>query len=211
MKLYKKINPKNLSQKKHCDVLRHLKVPATSRRLDTYMRPEFILPRRKNDQLLSTVSNDSRQKIYESGIDLYGCYALDSAADLDSNLSSDPRIAGEGPHKYWQANSQLILGLDIYSRFVSDDWKGGQLHFSFTWPEALNSGPLYSYGNTLNPAGLGARQYHGYFYTDVGRTRDVNTDMQGPRVFEYWFQNAWGKNNGLNYWCLGEGNDLEMI
>ena len=71
MKLYKKINPKNLSQKKHCDVLRHLKVPATSRRLDTYMRPEFILPRRKNDQLLSTVSNDSRQKIYESGIDLY--------------------------------------------------------------------------------------------------------------------------------------------
>ena len=207
LKLYKKIDPKNLSQKKHCDVLRHLKVPATPRRLDTYMRPEFILARKNNDQLLSAISNnDSRQKVYESGIDLYGCYALDSAADLDSNLSSDKRIAGEGPHQYWQANSQLILGLDIFSRFVSDDWTGGQLHFSFTWPEALNSGPLYSYGNTLNPAGLGTRQYHGYFYTDVGRSRDVNTDMQGPRVFEYWFQQGWGKNNGLNYWRIGATN-----
>ena len=94
----------------------------------------------------------------------------------------------------------------MFSRFVSDDWTGGQLHFSFTWPEALNSGPLYSYGNTLNPAGLGTRQYHGYFYTDVGRSRDVNTDMQGPRVFEYWFQQAWGKNNGLNYWRIGATN-----
>ena len=33
----------------HCDVLRHLKVPITYRRLDSYMRPAFILPATKSD------------------------------------------------------------------------------------------------------------------------------------------------------------------
>lgn len=191
--------PYDFSQKKHCDVLRHLKVPATPRRLDSYMRPEYILTRSKStdklnkrDQLLS---GESRQELYAKGIDIYGCYALDLLADLKSNLSDIPVVRGEGPWHDWQGNSQPILGVDIYSRLISKEWKGGQLHLSFTWPEALNGGPIYSYGNTLNPAGLGTRQYQGYFYTDVGRSRDVNAEMQGPRIFEYWLQQEWGRNN----------------
>lgn len=35
-------NPFEFSHQKHCDVFRHLKVPATPRRLDSYMRPEHI-------------------------------------------------------------------------------------------------------------------------------------------------------------------------
>ena len=148
----------------------------------------------------------TRQDLYERGVDIYGCYAFDFANDLDSNLSDNPLIKGRNKkHKFWQANSQQVIGLDVYSRLLSDSWKGGQFHASFTWPEAINGGPLYSYGNTLNPAGLGTRQYHGYFYTDVGRSPDVNAEMQGVRLFEYWIQQAWGKNN-LNYFRIGAIN-----
>lgn len=202
-------SPFDFSHKKHCDVLRHLKVPATPRRLDTYMRPEYILTRsktsdkwNKQDQLLSS---KARQDLYVKGIDIYGCYALDLLADLKSNLSDIPVVRGEGPWHDWQGNSQGILGIDIFSRLISKDWKGGQLHLSFTWPEALNGGPIYSYGNTLNPAGLGTRQYQGYFYTDVGRSRDVNSEMQGARIFEYWLEQHWGRND-LNYLRVGAIN-----
>lgn len=203
-------SPFDLSHKKHCDVLRHLKVPATPRRLDAYMRPEYILTRaqasdklNKQDQLLS---DRIREDLFAKGIDIYGCYALDTLADLKSNLSDIPVVRGEeGPWHDWQGNSQGILGIDIYSRLFSKEWTGGQLHLSFTWPEALNGGPIYSYGNTLNPAGLGTRQYQGYFYTDVGRSRDVNSEMQGARIFEYWLQQQWGKNN-LNYVRVGAIN-----
>jgi len=43
--------PYDYSHKIHCDVLRHLKVPATWRRLDTYMRPTYMLPKPKSDAL----------------------------------------------------------------------------------------------------------------------------------------------------------------
>ena len=200
--------PFDYSHKKHCDVLRHLKIPATPRRLDTYMRPEYILQRPKtsnlatNDQLLT---DSAREKLYQQGVDIYGCYALDTLVDLKDNLSDYPVVRGTGPWHDWQGNSQGILGIDIYSRLVSKTWKGGQLHLSFTWPEALNGGPIYSYGNTLNPAGLGTRQYQGYFYTDVGRSREDNPRMQGPRIFEYWIQQQWGRNN-LNSIRLGAIN-----
>ena len=194
LKLPAKVDPHNFSQAKHCDVLRHLKVPVTPRRLDAYMRPEFILTRgddsvANRDQVVSFAG---RQKLYDKGIDLYGCSSLDYLRDIKSNLSDNPVIAGTGPWHNWQMNVNQVFGGDIYSRLLSKTWTGGQFHFSFTMPEAANGGPIYSYGNTLNPAGLGTRQYHGYFYTDVGRSRDVNKSMQGLRLFEYWFQQTYG-------------------
>lgn len=205
------IDPFEFSHKKHCDVLRHLKVPATRRRLDSYLRPHYILKANnttdkislETDQLIATKARD---RLYKSGVDIYGCYALDFAADIVSNLSDNPVARGtEPPWKDWQGNSMLVLGVDVYSRLISKDWKGGQWHASFTYPQALNEGPLYSYGNSLNPAGLGTRQYQGYFYTDVGRSRDVNASMQGVRIFENWVQQAWGPLN-LNYVRIGAIN-----
>ena len=205
------IDPFQFSHKKHCDVLRHLKVPATPRRLDAYLRPHYILrtnniadkPSLQTDQLLAT---KARSDLYKSGVDIYGCYALDFAADIVSNTSKNPIARGsQGPWHDWQGNSMAVLGIDIYSRLISDTWKGGQWHASFTYPEALNDGPLYSYGNSLNPAGLGTRQYQGYFYTDVGRSRDTNASMQGVRIFENWVQQSWGPM-GLNYVRVGSIN-----
>ena len=57
----------------------------------------------------------------------------------------------------------------------------------------------------MNPAGLGTRQYQGYFYTDVGRSRIVNASMQGVRIFENWVQQSWGPMN-LNYIRIGAIN-----
>ena len=205
------INPYDFSHKKHCDVLRHLKVPATRRRLDAYLRPQYIL---KSNNVSDTFSSDTdqliatkaRKDLYKSGVDIYGCYALDFAADIVSNTSKNPIARGtQGPWQDWQGNSMLVLGVDAYSRLISKNWKGGQWHASFTYPDALNNGPLYSYGNSLNPAGLGTRQYQGYFYTDVGRSRDVNPSMQGVRIFENWVQQSWGPMN-LNYIRIGAIN-----
>jgi len=99
LKLPAKVDPHNFSQAKHCDVLRHLKVPVTTRRLDAYMRPEFILPRgddsvANRDQVVSFAG---RQKLYDKGIDLYGCSSLNYLHDIKSNLSDNPVIAGTGP------------------------------------------------------------------------------------------------------------------
>lgn len=205
------IDPYELSHKKHCDVLRHLKVPATRRRLDAYMKPHYILKKHESigkfttgsDQLFSS---KARQDLYREGVDIYGCYALDFAADIVSNLSNNPIAKGTtGPWHTWQGNSTLILGVDIYSRLLNENWKGGQWHTSFTYPDALNDGPLYSYGNTLNPAGLGTRMYQGYFYSDVGRNREGNASMQGARIFENWVQQSWGPM-GLNYLRVGAIN-----
>ena len=205
------INPYDFSHKKHCDVLRHLKVPATRRRLDSYLRPQYILKSNNVSKTFSTetdqlVATKARKDLYKAGVDIYGCYALDFAADIVSNTSKNPIARGtEGPWQDWQGNSMLVLGVDAYSRLISKNWKGGQWHASFTYPDALNNGPLYSYGNSLNPAGLGTRQYQGYFYTDVGRSRDVNPSMQGVRIFENWVQQAWGPMN-LNYIRIGAIN-----
>ena len=201
--------PYDYSHKIHCDVLRHLKVPATWRRLDTYMRPMYILPRGKTDSLATRdqlLASKGRERLYESGVDIYGCSAVDYLIDVQSNLSSNPIVRGtQGPWHNWQMNLMQILGVDLYSRLINKKYKGGQIHVSFTYPEAANGGPIYSYGNTLNPAGLGTRQYHGYFYTDTGRSREVNPQMQGVRIFEYWLEHHYGKYN-LSYVRLGAIN-----
>ena len=200
-------NPFEFSHQKHCDVFRHLKVPATPRRLDSYMRPEHIKrpsygPPSK-DQLFSSAS---REALYEEGVDIYGCIAFDWGVDLQSNTATHPQTKGiQPPWESWQAQMLPVLGIDLYSRLVSSTWKGGQVHASFTWPYAFNHGPLYTTGNTLNNQLLGTRMYQGYFYTDVGRSRSTNSSMQGPRIFEYWAQQAWGKNN-LNYVRIGAIN-----
>ena len=201
--------PYDYSHKTHCDVLRHLKVPATWRRLDTYMRPMYILPRGNVDSLSTRdqlLASKGRERLYESGVDIYGCSAIDYLIDVQSNLSSNPLVRGtQGPWHNWQMNFMQILGVDLYSRLISKNYKGGQIHVSFTYPEAANGGPIYSYGNTLNPAGLGTRQYHGYFYTDTGRSREVNPLMQGVRIFEYWMEHHYGKYN-QSYVRLGAIN-----
>ena len=186
----------DFSHKKHCDVLRHLKIPATYRRIDTYMRPDYMLPLPKDNSLAKRdqlLSFKGREELYRKGVDIYGCSSLDYLTDIVGNLSTIPVVRGlRGPWQDWQLNINQVIGVDFYSRLVSDTWKTGQIHLSFTWPEVGNQGPVYSYGNTLNPAGLGTRQYQGYFYTDVGRSRDVNSQMQGARLFEYWFDQRYG-------------------
>jgi carbohydrate-selective porin OprB len=199
-------SPWDFSHKKHCDVLRHLKIPATYRRVDTYMRPEYMLPLPKDNSLArrdQLLSFKGRERLFEKGVDIYGCSNLDYLTDVVSNLSTNPIVRGTtGPWHNWQLNINQVLGVDLYSRLVSNSWKTGQIHLSFTWPEAGNLGPIYSYGNTLNPAGLGTRQYQGYFYTDVGRSRDVNTQMQGARLFEYWFDQRYG-HKSMSYVRIG--------
>ncbi|MFM1813162.1 MAG: hypothetical protein RLZZ336_2100 [Cyanobacteriota bacterium] len=201
--------PYDYSHKIHCDVLRHLKVPATWRRLDTYMRPMYILPRGNVDSLSTRdqlLASKGREQLYESGVDIYGCSAVDYLIDVQSNLSSNPLVRGtQGPWHNWQMNFMQIVGVDLYSRLINKNYKGGQIHVSFTYPEAANGGPIYSYGNTLNPAGLGTRQYHGYFYTDTGRSREVNPLMQGVRIFEYWMEHHYGRYN-QSYVRLGAIN-----
>ena len=194
--------PTNLAEQRHqlhCDVLRHLKVPITNRRLDSYMRPAFILPaknaegKRDRVQLLGDLGGE-RERLYEAGFDIYGCTALDFAVDLQSNTQSGNRVVtGPGELHNWQGNLNQLIGVDFYSRLVSKNWKGGQLHLSFAWPEPLNGGPLYNYGNAINPGWYQARQYNGYFYTDVGGERSQNSQYQGFRLFEYWLQQTYGK------------------
>jgi carbohydrate-selective porin OprB len=198
LKIPKKRDPYDFSHKKHCDVIRHLKVPATTRRLDSYMRPEYMLRRPQTDSILDQdqlLAFPGREELYKQGVDVYGCSSTDFLTDIIGNLSDNPRVRGTGPWHSWQLNLNQVVGVDFYSRLVSKKWKGGQIHLSGVYAEAGNKGPIYSYGNTLNPAGLGTRQYLGYFYTDIGRSRDVNSSMQGIRLFEYWFQQAYGYKN----------------
>ena len=83
--------PTNLAEQRHqlhCDVLRHLKVPITNRRLDSYMRPAFILPaknaegKRDRVQLLGDLGGE-RERLYEAGFDIYGCTALVAGASWE--------------------------------------------------------------------------------------------------------------------------------
>jgi len=93
--------PYDYSHKIHCDVLRHLKVPATWRRLDTYMRPTYMLPKAKSDALADRdhlLAIKGRDKLFEQGVDIYGCSAVDYLVDVQSNLSSNPLVRGtQGP------------------------------------------------------------------------------------------------------------------
>jgi carbohydrate-selective porin OprB len=188
------------SQALHCDALEHLKTPRTYRRLDSYFRPEFLKPRGPESELMERdylTGNwwGERDRLYDQGIEFYGCSAVDLATDLVSNAKPNNRVLvpkqtafgtpSDGVHRS-EYNIVQVLGLDLYSRLISKNWKGGQLHFSATWPE---SEPLYAYRNRLNATGTG--QIHGHFYTNQGVGDPTYVD-QGIRLFELWFQQRYG-------------------
>ncbi|MFQ6538613.1 MULTISPECIES: carbohydrate porin [Aphanothece] len=184
----------------HCDALEHLKTPRTYRRLDSYFRPDFLKPRGSEANLmerdyLTGNWGGARDQLYEQGIEFYGCIAVDLATDLVSNARPNNRVLvpketafgtpSSGVHRS-EYNIVQIYGLDLYSRLINKNWKGGQLHFSATWPE---SEPLYAYRNRLNATGTG--QIHGHFYTNQGVGDPTYVD-QGVRLFELWFQQRYG-------------------
>lgn len=155
------------------------------------MRPEVILPAGKESEFFKRdfLTGDwggLREKIYKDGIDLYGCLGFDTLRVAKSNLSKDPNVATPPPNYNNQQNYIQLYGLDFYSHLVNKDWQGGQLHFSFAWPE---SRPIWLYGNSLTP--IKTQSVHGNFYYDTGTTRDLS-EYLGPRVFEIWLQQTYG-------------------
>lgn len=187
------------TQQIRCDALRHLKTPSTYRRLDSYLRPEVILPRAKNSDFFKRdfMTGDwgkLRSDLYKSGVDIYGCLGFDNLNIVQSNLSTTPAVRSSPPNVTDQQNYVQLYGLDFYSELVKKDWKGGQLHFSFAWPE---SKPIWLFGNALTP--IRTQSVHGNFYYDVGTARDNGgtansaSQYQGFRVFEIWLQQRYGK------------------
>jgi carbohydrate-selective porin OprB len=186
----------------HCDTIEHLKTPRSYRRLDSYVRQEFRMPAGAENKFferdyLTGNWGGFRDELYKKGIDFYGCLSVDLAADAVSNAkpnnpflnpaqaSTAPGLPSAGIY-YNEYNINQVYGLDFYSNLVSKTWKGGQLHFSFTYPE---SRPLYAYRNRLN--GSGTSQLHGQFFTEVGLGDPTYLD-QGFRLFEVWFQQRYG-------------------
>jgi porin len=186
----------------HCDTIEHLKTPRSYRRLDSYVRQEFRIPAGAEDNFfqrdfLSGNWGGLRDELYEKGVDFYGCLAVDLAADALSNAQPNnpflnPAQASTAPGapsggiKYQEYNINQVYGLDFYSKLLSKDWKGGQLHVSITYPETR---PLYAYRNRLN--GTGTSQLHGQFFTQVGLGDPTYLD-QGLRLFELWVQQRYG-------------------
>ena len=182
-----------------CDAIRHLKTPTTYRRLDSYFRPEALLPQAKNADFwkrdyLTGDWGKVRTQLHDTGIDLYGCWGFDQLNVLQGNVSTDLAVKTPAPNFNDQQNYVQLYGLDFYSELIKKDWKGGQLHFSFAWPE---SRPFWLFGNNLSP---GATQsVHGNFYYDTGSARTNNgsgnsaSAYQGFRVFEIWVQQRYGK------------------
>ena len=191
-----------------CDVVRHLKTPSTYRRLDSYMKPQAILPEAKDSDVMGRDYATGqwgglRRDLYKKGVDIYGCFGFDHLGVTKSNLSSDPVVKTPGPNYTDQQNYVQLYGLDFYSRLLNDEWKGGQLHFSFAWPE---SRPIWLYGNDLTP--IATQSVHGNFYYDTGTARDP-AKYQGFRVFEIWYQQRYGEDmrnfvrvGNINPWIL---------
>jgi len=182
-----------------CDAIRHLKTPSTYRRLDSYFRPEVLLPEQKNSEFWKRdyFTGDwekVRTKLYKAGTDIYGCWGFDHLSVVKSNLSNDPIVQTPAPNFKDQQNYVQLYGLDFYSELINKNWKGGQLHFSFAWPE---SRPIWLFGNALTP--IKTQSVHGNFYYDTGTARtnggtgDSAADYQGFRVFEIWLQQRYGK------------------
>lgn len=182
-----------------CDAIRHLKTPSTYRRLDSYFRPEVLLPEQKNSEFwkrdyLTGDWGKIRTKLYKAGVDLYGCWGFDQLNVLQSNLSANPAVKTPPPNFNDQQNYVQLYGLDFYSELVDKNWKGGQLHFSFAWPE---SRPIWLFGNALTP--IATQSVHGNFYYDTGTARtnggtgNSAAQYQGFRVFEIWLQQRYGK------------------
>lgn len=154
-----------------CDAIRHLKTPSTYRRLDSYFRPEVLLPEQKNSDFWKRdyFTGDwekVRTKLYKAGVDIYGCWGFDQLNVIKSNLSNDPVVKTPAPNFKDQQNYVQLYGLDFYSELVNKDWKGAQLHFSFAWPE---SRPIWLFGNALTP--IATQSVHGNFYYDTGTAR----------------------------------------
>lgn len=182
-----------------CDAIRHLKTPSTYRRLDSYFRPQALLPKAKNSEFwerdfMTGNWGGVRGEMKKTGIDVYGCLGFDQLNVLQSNLSANPLVKTPDPNYMDQQNYVQLYGLDIYSEVVDKKWNGGQLHFSFAYPE---SRPIWLFGNNLTP---GASQaVHGNFYYDTGSARTDNgsgnsaSAYQGFRVFEIWIQQRYGK------------------
>ena len=80
-----------------CDVVRHLKTPSTYRRLDSYMKPQAILPEAKDSDVMGRDYATGqwgglRRDLYKKGIDIYGCFGFDHLGVVESNVSSDPNV-----------------------------------------------------------------------------------------------------------------------
>jgi len=183
-----------------CDALRHLKTPSTYRRLDSFSRPEVVLPQAKESDFVNRdyMTGDwgrVRTDLYKAGVDVYACLGFDNLNVLQGNLSATPAVRSAPPNVTDQQNYVQLYGLDFYSELVKKEWKGGQLHFSFAWPE---SKPIWLFGNALTP--INTQSVHGNFYYDVGTARDSGgtansaSAYQGFRVFEIWGQQRYGKN-----------------
>ena len=182
-----------------CDAIRHLKTPSTYRRLDSYFRPEALLPQANNSEFWKRdyFTGDwgkIRSKLHDVGVDIYGCWGFDQLNVLQGNLSTDPVVKTPAPNFNDQQNYVQLYGLDFYSELVNKKWEGGQLHFSFAWPE---SRPIWLFGNALTP--IATQSVHGNFYYDTGTGRTNNGNgnsaaaYQGFRVFEMWLQQRYGK------------------
>ncbi len=192
-----------------CDVVRHLKTPSTYRRLDTYMKPQAILPEAKDEDLFSRDYatgqwGGKRRALYKDGIDFYGCYGFDHLNLIKSNLSDDPNVKTSDPNRKEQQNYIQLYGLDFYSSLIDEAWEGGQMHFSFAWPE---SKPIWLYGNAVTP--IKTHSLHGNFYYDTGTLREPEA-YQGFRVFEIWYQQRYGENM-QNYLRVGNINPWIMF
>ena len=176
-----------------CDVVRHLKTPSTYRRLDSYMKPQAILPEANDTDVIGRDYatgqwGGRRRDLYKKGIDVYGCFGFDNLNLIKSNVSDDPNVKTRDPNRTDQQNYVQLYGLDFYSRLINKDWKRGQLHFSFVWPEST---PIWLYGNALSP--IQTQSVHGNFYYDTGTLREPEK-YQGFRVFEIWYQQRYGKD-----------------
>jgi len=191
------------SQAIRCDAIRHLKTPSTYRRLDSFFRPEVLLPKAKESDFLKRdflTSNwgGTRTNLYKAGVDFYGCWGMDQLNVLQGNVSTDPHVKTPAPNYQDQQNYVQLYGLDFYSHLVNNKWKGGQLHFSFAWPETR---PIWMFGNNLYAA---SQSIHGNFYYDTGGGRtnggsgNSAASYQGFRVFEIWVQQRYGKKQ-INY------------
>jgi carbohydrate-selective porin OprB len=181
-----------------CDAIRHLKTPTTYRRLDSYFRPEALLPQAKDSDFwkrdfLTGDWGKFRSKLNDLGVDLYGCWGFDQLNVVQSNVSPDQAVKTPAPNFNDQQNYVQLYGLDFYSELASKEWKGGQLHFSFAWPETR---PVWLFGNDLIS---GSQSVHGNFYYDTGAGRtnggsgNSAASYQGFRVFEIWLQQRYGK------------------
>ena len=89
----------------HCDAVRHLKTPRTYRRLDSYMRPEAFMPASNaagffERDFATGTWGGGREALEKAGVDIYGCLGFDYLNVVESNLSTDPKVATTAPKRW---------------------------------------------------------------------------------------------------------------